>query len=90
MSELDLPGTFSSSITDADTDTDVDTDNVSILREQLKETDRLIALHNTFDVITVMKDITVEEQIIANKLLVNYLRGFRNDLSKKVEELTNG
>ena len=90
MSEIDIPYNFSSSVTDTDTKKDVDQNNKSILVQFLKETDGLIARHNTFDVIVPSKDFTVEEQMVAHKLLVGYLRNFREDLAKKIEELTNG
>ena len=90
MSNTDLDY-FNSSVTDTDSDTkDVDINNVSILREQLTETDRLIALHNTFDVIDPQSKVTIENQIIAHRIFVTYMRSFREDLATKVEELGNG
>lgn len=90
MSEIDLPYNFGSSITNNDNTSDVDHNNVSILVQHLKEVDDLIARHNTFDVIVPMQDVSFEQQMIAHKLLVGYLREFRQDLAKKVEGLTNG
>lgn len=90
MSNTDLDY-FNSSVTDTDSDTkDVDINNVSILREQLAETDRLIALHNTFDVIDPKSKYTTDEQMIGHRIFVTYMRSFREDLATKVEELGNG
>ena len=90
MSNTDLDY-FNSSVTDTKSDTkDVDINNVSILREQLAETDRLIALHNTFDVIDLTSKVSVENQMIAHRIFVTYMRSFREDLATKVEELGNG
>lgn len=90
MSNIDLDY-FSSSVTDTDKPSkDVDINNISILREQLTETDRLLALHNTFDVIDTNSKYTTDEQMIGHRIFVTYMRSFREDLAKKVEELGNG
>ena len=90
MSEVDLDYNFSSSVTDTENTKDPDHGNVSILRTQLKECDDAIALHNTFDVIDLTSKISVENQMIAHRLFVTYLRSFRQDLDNKVKELGNG
>jgi len=90
MSEVDLDYNFNSNIISNDNTSDVDHNNVSILVKQLKDIDELILKHNTFDVIVPIQGVSVESQIAAHKLLVGYLRQFRDDLAKKVEGLTYG
>ena len=86
----DIPYIFDSSVTSTDTTRDVDHNNKSILVQQLADYDRLIALHNTLDVINPESKLSGEQQIGAHKLLVSYLRNYRDELAKKVETLTNG
>lgn len=91
MAEADLDYTFDSSVTDTDTTKDVDQANISILVKHLKEIDKLIAKHNTFDVISADPKLPpMDMQIIAHKLLVSYLRMFRDDVAEKIKELNNG
>lgn len=94
MSEVDLDyvlsSNFNSSVMSDDNTSDVDHNNVSILVKQLKDIDELILKHNTFDVIVQIQGVSVESQIAAHKLLVGYLRQFRDDLAKKVEGFTYG
>lgn len=90
MSNADLDYNFSSSVTDNDNTKDPDHSNIPILKQQLRDVDDAIKLHNSFDVIDINLKVSVENQIIAHKLFVNYLRGYRNDLKDKLEELGNG
>lgn len=92
MAEADLDyntGTESSVLDDNNT-ADVDHSNVSILVRHLKDVDRWIAEHNTFDVINPKSNLTVEQQVAAHKALVAYLRTFKTELKEKIKELTNG
>ena len=90
QTDLDYNTGNDSSVLDDDTTKDVDRNNVSILVKHLKEVDKLITKHNTFDVIKVSKDMpSVDNQMIAHRLLVTYLRLFRDDLASKIKELSN-
>lgn len=90
MSTEDLDYNFDSSVMANDTAKDVDHNNKSILVRHLKDLDRLISVHNTFDAIDNSSKLSAEQQIAAHRLLVTYLRSFRDDLASKVEELNNG
>lgn len=91
MSTEDLAYHFSSDVaTQADASKDVDYNNKSILVKHLAEIDKLIAKHNTFDVIDPANKLTAEQQVGAHKLLVSYLRMFRDDVANKIEELSDG
>ena len=90
MAEIDLDYIRDSSIIRDDRTSDVDTNNKSILVKHLNDVDEKIALHNSLDVIAPNKDFTGDEQIIAHKLFVQFLREFREELVDKIEELNDG
>lgn len=91
MATEDLDYGYSEVAVKNDVTRDVDYNNKSILIDVLKELDRLIAHHNSKESLDLSrKDATLREQVLADRRQVGYLRGFRDYIANKVEELTNG
>jgi hypothetical protein len=91
MATEDLDYGYSEVAVKNDVTRDVDYNNKSVLIDVLEEIDRLIAHHNSKDSLDLRsKDATLREQVLADRRQVGYLRGFRDYIANKVEELTNG
>lgn len=70
---------------------DVDYNNKSVLIQVLAEIDRLIEVHNSKDSLDLTKsEATLKVQVRADKQFVGTLRGFREFIKNKVEELVDG
>lgn len=91
MSTEDLDYTHIGVELGKDNTKDVDQNNVSIIKQHISAVEQLIMTHNTLDVIDPNhKTLTGEQQIMAHKQIVAYLRMFREDLKNKAEELSDG
>lgn len=70
---------------------DIDYNNKSVLVQVLAEIDRLIEVHNSKDSLDLTKsEATLKVQVRADKQFVGTLRGFREFINNKVEELVDG
>lgn len=90
----DLPYNTGSSVLNDNTVKDPDQNNVPLLVQQLRDIDKLIEEHNSWDGLNLpTTPLTLEQKaglfdsIVSHKQFVSHLRSFRENIVKKLEEL---